>query len=551
MIYFYYFGGGFDMLSIDKSIIDTNEVICNNISTLKGLDRGLMSQNILSQLRNLVEYIAMKIISDGNDIDPKNYKKRKACLEKLKGRGDLRFLYRFHELLQISVSHYTENGDGSERLMLKYYEYLIRVKNFLKEKFDLDLLQNIQEFPIHQDRQLSDYYLRIAERIKNPSSKNVPVEYTDRYYIQKIKPFFVDEEIYYEVTFNMAYSKTSKFDRVIAFTKEEVNENYAIKFSMRSDTIRVLNKDMSILIIDRFEVAIRPCEIENYSRIFGENLSCNTNSNEYKFLMRFLTINKMSLVEIVSSNLDFYNNIKSIILQRSEKSKIFNILDKSRNIIVNDKAGANVLRYLLLKMNNRIIKSQLATASCYRLSNLYLEYGCIPFDQMPFCSSLKFHNPRQYDVLESISFEGREHELLAQKVKNNTEIERQIFTPVNDLGEINEIEELIKKYNECLYTPKHNSRRLKVFKDYVYIEQYVTDTIEIVTQLQDYSSEGIQHYEYSVQSWLRETTHSIDDDKKREALLNMFSDSKVAFIYGSAGTGKTRLIEHVSHFFAA
>ena len=47
------------MLRVDKAILDTNENICENISNLKDIDRGLLSQNILSNLRNFVEYIAI------------------------------------------------------------------------------------------------------------------------------------------------------------------------------------------------------------------------------------------------------------------------------------------------------------------------------------------------------------------------------------------------------------------------------------------------------------------------------------------------------------
>ena len=45
-------------------------------------------------------------------------------------------------------------------------------------------------------------------------------------------------------------------------------------------------------------------------------------------------------------------------------------------------------------------------------------------------------------------------------------------------------------------------------------------------------------------------SYTIDDDSKKEALRHMFSDSRVALIYGAAGTGKSTLIKHVSNFFA-
>ena len=52
------------MLKIDKAIFDTDQVICDNIDSFDITNRGLLSQNILSQLRNFVEYIAMKDIKD-------------------------------------------------------------------------------------------------------------------------------------------------------------------------------------------------------------------------------------------------------------------------------------------------------------------------------------------------------------------------------------------------------------------------------------------------------------------------------------------------------
>ena len=123
---------GIFMLKIDQAILDTNKVICKNIAKFDSSERGLLSQNILAQLRNFVEYIVQKVYSNGDDIDPNNYKDKQAAWEYVKTRGQLRFLNKFHNLLQISVSHYTVDEGGSERLMLKYYEHLLKIKVFLK-----------------------------------------------------------------------------------------------------------------------------------------------------------------------------------------------------------------------------------------------------------------------------------------------------------------------------------------------------------------------------------------------------------------------------------
>ena len=55
------------------------------------MDRGFLSQNILSQLRNFVEYIAIKVYGNGQDIDPNNYDLRKAALHDMKKQWELRF----------------------------------------------------------------------------------------------------------------------------------------------------------------------------------------------------------------------------------------------------------------------------------------------------------------------------------------------------------------------------------------------------------------------------------------------------------------------------
>ncbi len=537
------------MLRIDEAIINTDNVICENISKFDLEERGILSQNILSQIRNLVEYVAMKAMSNGKDIDPNDYDEREKLLNEIAAHGDMRFVSRFHKMLQKSVSHYTVNKDGSERLMLKYYEYLLRIKNFLDTKYDMQILNNIQDFPIDTDKELSDYYARIAMIIENPSRDCKAGHYDDRYYVQKIKPFFVNNRIYYEVTFTDANAKTSKFDRVIAFTKHEIVSNYAVKFNIHDDVINILDKSMTIQVIEGWTVSIRPCEFQNFSEIFGRRMQISTSLSEYGELMKFLTEGKISLTELVTCGQVYYDSVKATVTSRSQAIKIFELLDECRNIIIKTKPGANIIRYLLYNMNNRIIKEQLYGEQCDRLENLYLSYSCIPFDKMPYCTSLVRHNPRIYDLFESIPIDGREHELFARFIKNNTETEGKLFTPKDDIQDFDDIDGLIRKYNGLLYY-KHQNRRLESFEGYIYIKEYVEDSTEIIETIQKLSSSGIAHYTNSVDSWLTTDAYEIDDDNKKEALRQLFSESRVALIYGSAGTGKTTLIKHISNFWA-
>lgn len=536
------------MLGIDKAILDASGVVCDNIRQFTGKDRGLLSQNILGHIRNFVEYVAIKAYSNGQDVNPNDYNLNVAALKDMQRRGDLRFLYKFHEMLQKSVSHYTLDKDGSERLMLKYYEHLLKIKLFLKQAYNLDVLENIETFPLNTDTELSDYYEKIAERIESPSKLSYPVLYNDRYYVQKVKPFFVNQKIYYEVTFTAANANVSKFDRVIAFTQFEIVDNYAVKFVIRNDMIRILDKDMSILVIDGYEVSIRPCEWDNLSEIFGPRMKHSTSSKEYRELMKFLSVVKMSLTELVSSDQDYYDYIKGKITENAQSAKIYDLLDHCRDIIINNEPGSNVLRYLLHKMNNRIIKWQYWNKQCGGLSNLYLDYGCMPFDQMPYCTSLRQHNPKIYDLFEAIPVSGHEHELFARFIKNNTEIDGHLFTPKAKIEGFDNIDSLIRKYNSALYY-KHIGRRIEEYKGHLYIKSYVEDSTVIIQTLQELASAGVSQYTASVDSWITRESYLIDDEGKKEALRQMFVNSHVALIYGSAGTGKSTLIKHVSNFW--
>lgn len=87
------------MLRIDKAILETNGVICNNTSLLRFTDRGLLSQNILRQIRNFLGDIAIKVYCNGQDINPNEYNLNVDALKYIKHTGKLRFLYGFHEIL--------------------------------------------------------------------------------------------------------------------------------------------------------------------------------------------------------------------------------------------------------------------------------------------------------------------------------------------------------------------------------------------------------------------------------------------------------------------
>jgi energy-coupling factor transporter ATP-binding protein EcfA2 len=537
---------------IDQQILVIDKSICDSINTLETAEnRGFLSQIILAQLRNFAEHIMLKIYAAENlkspDID-NTWNNIEKAIDYVKMRGDLKFIRRFHGFLQISTSHYTLEQEGSERLMLKYYEFLLRIKDYAKTKFSLDVLENIYKFPLNTDTTLDEYYSKIAEKLDHHRYSNPKDGRENTYYIHKVKPFFVNQRIYYEVTFIMASEKASKFDRVIAFTVFDISQYYAVRLSIINDNVQILGKTMPIFIILGWETSIRPCEINNFSWLVNKHLKIQRNHSEYRKLMKYLTSTGFSLVDIVDFPDTHFVSIKNKIVPDTSATHFFDALEDCRIVIKEDAPGSNVLRYLLYHLNNGIIKKQKDDRN-ESLSNLRLSYSCIPFDQMPFNSSLIGHNPRLFDILDCIEPTARRHEIFARLIRNNTEMNGILFTSVKDISEFDDYANLIATYNNKLYH-KHYGRKLKLDKGHIYIDEYKDDTKFIVNRLTGLASKGVSNYSNSVTAWLNTAMHGIDCPEKKTALTNMFEFSRVALIYGSAGTGKSTLINHISHFFA-
>lgn len=535
------------MQNIDKAILTIDKAISKNIDCFDDSERGLLSQNILSQLRNFIEHISLKAFSNGQDIE-NSYENIEKANAFVRSRADLKFLNKFHKFLQPVASHYTLDEENSERLMLKYYEYLLKIKSYLKKTHNLDVLENIDQFPIDIDSTTKEYYEKIAQKINLPKNTS---SYNERYYIQKIKPFFVDFEVYYEVTFTRANDNVSKFDRIIAFTKLDISANYAVKLYIHDSNIEILDKKMPIHIINRWEVSVRPCEFDNFSRIFNPFLSKHkSNSKEYQNLMTFLTSTGFSLVDLIDFEDSHYNQIMNKITQETKTANFLTILHKCREMVKNKSKGSNIIRYLLYRLNNKVLKLQYEFNGCdFYWSGLHLKCRCIPFDQMPFNTSPIGHNPRLSDLFDCIDSTDREHELFARVVKNNTEIKGELYTATKEIKHFEDIENLIKRYNTALYKKHREYRSLKIYKDFIYVAGYEADTIQIIQKIKDLSLEGIKGYTNKVESWLQSASHGMDCEDKKISLRLMFENSKVALIYGSAGTGKSTMINHISQFF--
>ena len=534
---------------IDSRIKTIDEELSDSIDLFQAgsITRGLLSQYLLGPSRNLVEHVAVRIHAQGTgqdlDADRKTVPK---ALQFIKHEHKYQFLTRFHDLLQESKSHYTPDKDGAERLMLKYYHFYLRIRDLMRTEYGMDILGSIDEFPVDTDRSLDEYHLEIAEKICSISPGPEP-EFTDRMYTYKIVPFSVGQKVYYEITLTPAYNTASWFDRFVCFSALDIPSHYAVRVRLRSEHIDVYGRPMPVYILTDCRVSVRPCELNNYASIFGSHTSIRSRDPEYDGMMAYLTESGASMTDIVTASQQDYVWIKQQMF-RGGKSAFEDILDRSRDIIVNNRPGSNVLRYLLHTLNNRVIRAQLYDRPMPLLSRLYLKPGCIPFDTMPFASSLIGHNPESGKLFACIDPKGHECEFLARYIDSNVREHGRLYTPLSELEQhTDRIDDKITQFNTQVYHG-HQGRQINRFGQNVYVRKAFDDTRFIIDRLRGAASVGVPGYSGDISRWL---AFESDEDckEKEEVLCNMFAKSRVFLIYGAAGTGKTYTLSLLSQFF--
>lgn len=534
------------MTCIDDGLKNVDNAICDNIELIndKNIDRALLAQNLLSQSRNLVEHVALKIYSQGTNISV-DWETIPAALEYIKHDNKYLFLRSFHSFLQESKSHYTPNNDGAERLLIKYYKFFVQIKFFMFKHFKISILNNIDKIPIDTDKTIQEYHDKIAELlIKTKESKGTT--HSQRMYVHKVNSFISNQSVFFELMLSPAFDTTSKFERFVCYSKTQIPFHYAIKADVCTEVIQIRNTRMPISILVNHSVSIRPCELKNFAKIFGIDLRIKSSDSEYIRLMNYLTISGISLREIVGLSDDNYKKIKKYIFDYNKLNTLEQIFDRCRSLILSNLNGANVVSYLLHTMNNKVIKNQLSDACVYKLSNLYLKWKCIPFDTMPFATSLVRHNPNTSDLLDSLSSVGREHEFMARLILQKMNDGSKLYTPTKDFTCVDDVEQQFEIYNKQLY-PGHKGRRIEKFGHNFYQKEAFDNTKFIIDKLSEICNSGPKGFGNAIKSWL-ENISIIDSIEKRNILKNLFINSYVSVIYGAAGTGKTYLVNLISLF---
>ena len=358
--------------------------------------------------------------------------------------------------------------------------------------------------------------------------------------------------MYYEITLAKATDYTNKFERILMYTKYYIPDNYSIKISYQEKSIELFSLRIKIKVIDNYFISIRPCELKNIGLIFGINNKIDDNYAEYSNLMRILTDEEKTLLELVLMDNELFEKYIEKIKGNAENNNITNLLVMIREHLLSSRKGRNILRYFLVKPDNKVIKTQLCDYPNNYISYLYLVNQSIPFDSMPYAMSLSNHNISWINLINAIDIEGRNFELLGRYIKNNCESNNILYTLCDEVDKFGNIDELIEEYNNSLVRYGiDRQQKGKLVKEYdnVYIKSYEDTSIEIINTLNSYKSNIQKEFAEVVDNKKEEYLNMDLSEDKKEILNDIFRNHSIGIIHGPAGTGKTKMLEVLSMIF--
>lgn len=502
---------------------------------------------IIKQLRTLVEHIATYHYGTVKSMEIRMDKENLRIVVPFmkESKNNILFLAEIHKYLQASSSHYVIDEISAPRLLNKYLPSLYKTKKWLKEKYDKDILNNLFKFSCIQTNNNNLYNEIIINKVNQHQVTELK-DTRERYYVYRSVPVFVRDDIFYETTIGIASNFASKFNRFIVYSKFKIDDRYAVKLNIEEDFLKINNNIIPIKIATAYKISIRPCEFINFAKLLGMVVNIQSIYNEYNALMDYMTKKEIGLHDIVLSSDFDYEETRKIIHKKTEKPAIWPILNETRRVIKLSKYGCNVLKYLLVNMNNMIIKDQYWYEPNYH--DLFIRSKSNPFDSYPIAMSLYKHNTSLYSLFEVFDFNGKEDQLFYRKIRNRTNEKGILYHSCEDLS-IEEVyaDELMTSMNSKLsWAPK--SFIMKTGNFY-YIKEYEDSSKFITDKLIELSNNGMPDYVAYINNVLTTTNYCIDSDEKKKIVLKLFESSRVACVYGPAGTGKSTLAKHISRLF--
>ena len=518
------------MSKIDEKILQLSSVIDKHFNKITKENRDEESVEILSHLRNFCEVILYKIYNEENNCDLLQTQENLTRVRQY-SKEKYHSFYEFHTFLDAGPGHIFCGKEHSESLMIKYIPKLIEMKIFIKEKYNLDTLLSINKFPINLDDSLIKFYKKILSAM---TSHNyiAPNKTKDLYYIKKKSMKYICGKIFYEYVLDISDDKPNKFNTIVAYSFVNITLNYDMIFSIYPKMIELLGKDIKILIIKDYEIAIRPCAFKNLLSLININLGINSRTLVYKDLMNVIKKENCNLLTIIQKEIPF-----------STRSDLYNkFIDEIHSFISTNQRGTNLIKYLLLNMRNSTIILQ-KNKHRYKNSdylNPYFNYlpitsGSLEFDKDPVAFNPRGDAPTFYEINQIVDVSDYKESILYKSIEEYINSRNLLFVTQEEIYIGNEnINYYIDKFNSKLTSYYSDNEIIKIGNKYT-IKFYLEDSLYVFNEFYKL----IEKEKLKVNT---STNFSLSDEQ-RNVINNAFKSKSICFLCGSAGTGKSTVIK--------
>ena len=448
-----------------------------------------------------------------------------------------------------------EPDDGqAERLMMKYYNFLWQIRDFFNKEYKISILHNLEKFPLNTDK-LDDEYYELITNVVNTVKKTPQKLGGSRFYIIKKVPFFVGKDRYYEVTLQLAGVYATKYNRITAYTKENLTTNYSIQIAYIESAINLWGVETKIKVITNWGVSIEPSSLNKLAKILKFRTQISAQYGEYSALMEFLTRSGINFLDLIDLKEVSFSRIIDLIYNRLNTSYFKDVLIKLKLLYSkdSDEFGRNTIRYLLINLREETLDNVLPWSGARKTlsPNLYLSTKCYPFEKNPFVSNLFGSNTSNENnfrnILDVVGKSDLDIVRPYLKIQNQINQTGEIFFDITSIAS----EEDIAKYNDHLDDwERRKGYQINISNGLVSIDSYERTTISILEKLLELSKIGNKGQKEFNQAFLKNCGIAFEDKLKRVSLQNIFVDSHVFLIYGAAGTGKTLLINYISNLMS-
>lgn len=535
---------------MEKIIMARDEQITESLDRMDILNatRDDVSKRILTQLNDLcTATLLLNAMASGLE---------KANLQLAWERSllniETKYLGTFLKGLRYIDNRIPDEGQ-SERLMLKYYNFLWQIRKFMREHYGMSILNNLEKFPIKIDELDKEYYDLVASAINSIDISPRAVSMS-RFYVQKKVPFFVGTERYYEVVLQLASVYATKYNRVTVYTKENISTSYSVQIAYVDATINLWDITSKIKVITNWKVSIGPRCLNKLGKILKVQTKINSKYGEYIELMNFLTKTGMNFLDLIDlQEFDFYELINSI--YRNTNTSVFKeilLILRKRFCMTSKETGRNVIRYLLLNLREETLNNVMPNQFYQKLlcENLNLSAKCIPFEKNPYISNLAGGKTSEGNLTKIVNAVGSEKMEIVRpylSLKNAIKRTGEIYFDARTVA----TEKEIKDYNNHLdFWERKQGYKINIVDGIATIDSYEKATLDVLGKLLELSKRGNKGQRELNQKFLRESKIDFADILKEQAIREVFVNSHLLLIYGAAGTGKTTLINYISNLMS-